>query len=49
VPNDHLMSLGGQVWERNRFLDALEGWIALPTEVGKWETLFQEFLHAHGG
>lgn len=44
VPNDHLLSLGAEVWDRNRFLDCLESWIDLPTEVGSWQEPFEKFL-----
>jgi len=49
VPNDHLLSMGAQVWSRDRFLDALEQWIDQSTEVGSWEESFQLFLRQQGG
>jgi len=49
VPNDHLLSMGAQVWPRDRFLDALEQWINQSTQIGSWEDSFQTFLHQQGG
>jgi leucyl/phenylalanyl-tRNA--protein transferase len=37
VHTDHLQSLGAAMWRRNRFLDAVDAALALPTRCGKWE------------
>jgi leucyl/phenylalanyl-tRNA--protein transferase len=46
VPNDHLLSMGAQVWHRDDFLDSLELAIERPTESGSWKRKFEQWLAA---
>ena len=40
VANDHLMSMGGMSWPRERFLDTVRGLAAAPGEPGNWSDGF---------
>lgn len=44
VPNDHLMSLGAEVWQRDAFLDELESRVQQPTARGLWTEVFAAWL-----
>jgi leucyl/phenylalanyl-tRNA--protein transferase len=37
VPNDHLQSMGAEVWHRDEFLDTLEKAMKQPTILGNWK------------
>jgi leucyl/phenylalanyl-tRNA--protein transferase len=43
VPNDHLISMGAEVWHRDDFLDTLEKAIAVVSKCEHWQTAFQDF------
>jgi leucyl/phenylalanyl-tRNA--protein transferase len=43
VPNDHLLSMGAEVWHRDLFLDTLEAAIQEPTASGSWKEVFAEW------
>jgi leucyl/phenylalanyl-tRNA--protein transferase len=44
VPNDHLMSLGAEVWRREEFLDELENLVQQSTAGGLWTDVFAAWL-----
>jgi leucyl/phenylalanyl-tRNA--protein transferase len=44
VPNDHLLSMGAEVWQRNRFLDLLEIGIKHTSLKGSWSEVFEHWL-----
>lgn len=37
VENDHLLSMGAELWPRRRFMEALGELLVLPVRRGKWE------------
>jgi len=44
VPNNHLLSMGAEVWHRDDFLDTLEMAIQRPTSSGSWSSAFDRFV-----
>ncbi|GAB3384547.1 leucyl/phenylalanyl-tRNA--protein transferase [Lysobacter fragariae] len=42
VENDHLLTLGAQLWPRDRFLSAVAQWGRQPEPVGSWSARFGE-------
>jgi leucyl/phenylalanyl-tRNA--protein transferase len=44
VPNDHLLSMGAQVWLRDDFLDSLEISIESKTLAGSWSDDFELWM-----
>ena len=40
VPNDHLLSMGAEVWHRDDFLDILEESLENASIVGNWQERF---------
>jgi len=44
VPNDHLISMGAEVWHRDLFLDTLENALRIPSVCDNWQSAFQDFL-----
>jgi len=45
VPNDHLLSMGAEVWHRDDFLDTLEQAMKQQTIVGSWKEKFELFAN----
>jgi leucyl/phenylalanyl-tRNA--protein transferase len=43
VPNDHLLSMGAQVWHRDYFLDTLEKAIEAATLADSWTMRFKQW------
>jgi leucyl/phenylalanyl-tRNA--protein transferase len=43
VPNEHLLSMGAEVWHRDDFLDSLELAIKRPTASGSWNDAFSRW------
>lgn len=46
VPNDHLISMGAEVWHRDDFLDFLEAHMEKPTNIGSWKEPFERWNDA---
>jgi leucyl/phenylalanyl-tRNA--protein transferase len=44
VPNEHLLSMGAEVWHRDDFLDTLEIAMERPTKKGSWSIQFEQWL-----
>ena len=43
VPNDHLLSMGAEVWHRDDFLDSLELAIQRHASTGNWSDAFEQW------
>lgn len=43
VENPHLLTLGAQLWPRNRFLESIEGLVELEGATGNWTERFGNF------
>jgi leucyl/phenylalanyl-tRNA--protein transferase len=43
VPNDHLLSMGAEVWHRDDFLDVLELRLDNPTQAMPWQESFDRW------
>ena len=47
VENPHLLSLGAELWPRDRFLDAIAGLVESPGRIGSWSGAFGEIPARH--